>query len=64
MSQTALAYSTDEYEIDRNKKLIAISNRIISIVRGAKEENVRIGYPPVKKQVISKVDIRVVIFNE
>ncbi|MDR0698352.1 MAG: NUDIX hydrolase N-terminal domain-containing protein [Tannerella sp.] len=64
MSQTALTYSTNEYEIDRSKELIAISDRIISIVSGTKEEDIRADYHPVKEYVTPKVDIRAVIFND
>jgi ADP-ribose pyrophosphatase YjhB (NUDIX family) len=64
MSQTALAYSTNEYEIDRSKELIAISDRITSILSGAKEEDIRANYHPVREYVTPKVDIRAVIFND
>jgi ADP-ribose pyrophosphatase YjhB (NUDIX family) len=64
MSQTALAYSMNEYEIDRSKEFIAISDRITSIVSGAKEEDIRANYHPVKEYVTPKVDIRAVIFND
>jgi ADP-ribose pyrophosphatase YjhB (NUDIX family) len=64
MSQTALTYSTNEYEIDRSRELIAISDRITSIVCGAKEEEIRANYHPVKEYVTPKVDIRAVIFND
>ncbi|MDR2680984.1 MAG: NUDIX hydrolase N-terminal domain-containing protein [Tannerella sp.] len=63
VSQTALAYSVNEYEIDRSKELIAISDRITAIVSGAKEEDIRADYHPVKEYVTPKVDIRAVIFN-
>lgn len=63
MSQTALTYSVNEYEIDRSRELIAISDRIISLVSGMKEEDVRADYHPVKEYVTPKVDIRAVIFN-
>jgi ADP-ribose pyrophosphatase YjhB (NUDIX family) len=64
MSQTALTYSTNEYEIDRSKELIAISDRIVSIVSGAKEDDIRADYHPVKEYITPKVDIRAVIFND
>ncbi|MDR2774173.1 MAG: NUDIX hydrolase N-terminal domain-containing protein [Tannerella sp.] len=64
MSQTALTYSTNEYEIDRSKELIAISDRITSIVSGAKEDDIRADYHPAKEYVTPKVDIRAVIFND
>jgi ADP-ribose pyrophosphatase YjhB (NUDIX family) len=64
MSQTALTYSVNEYEIDRSKELIAISDRITAIVSGAKEEEIRANYHPVKEYVTPKVDIRAVIFND
>jgi ADP-ribose pyrophosphatase YjhB (NUDIX family) len=64
LSQTALAYSTDDYEIDRSHELIRISERIVSLVSGASEEEIRADYRPVKEYVTPKVDIRAVIFNE
>lgn len=64
MSQTALTYSTNDYEIDRSKELIEISDRIVAVVSGAKEEDIRANYRPVKEYVTPKVDIRAVIFND
>ncbi len=64
MSQTALTYSTNDYEIERSKEFIEISDRIISIVSGIKEVDIRADYHPVKEYVTPKVDIRAVIFNE
>ncbi|MDR1335426.1 MAG: NUDIX hydrolase N-terminal domain-containing protein [Tannerella sp.] len=63
LNRTALAYSTNEYEIDRSKELIEISDRITSIVSGVEEEEIRACYHPVKEYVTPKVDIRAVIFN-
>lgn len=63
LNRTALAYSTNEYEIDRSKELIEISDRITSIVSGMEEEEIRACYHPVKEYVTPKVDIRAVIFN-
>ena len=64
MSQTALTYSSDEYEIDRSKELIEISNRIMSIVSGVKDEDINACYAPIKEYITPKVDIRAVIFND
>ncbi len=64
MSQTALAYSANDYEIDRSKEYIEISDRMTSIVSGAKEEDIRVNYQPVKEYITPKVDIRAVIFND
>ncbi len=64
LSQTALSYSTNEYEIDRSNELIEISNRIVSIVSGTKEEEINACYHPVKEYVTPKVDIRAVVFND
>ncbi|MDR1224565.1 MAG: NUDIX hydrolase N-terminal domain-containing protein [Tannerella sp.] len=63
LNRTALAYSTNEYEIDRSKELIEISDRITSIVSGVEEEEIRACYHPAKEYVTPKVDIRAVIFN-
>jgi ADP-ribose pyrophosphatase YjhB (NUDIX family) len=64
MSQTGLSYSTNDYEIDRCKELIAISDRITSIVTGIKEEEIHACYLPRKEYVTPKADIRAVVFNE
>jgi ADP-ribose pyrophosphatase YjhB (NUDIX family) len=64
LNQTALTYSTNEYEIDRSKELIEISDRMTAIVSGMKEDEIRAYYHPVKEYVTPKVDIRAVIFNE
>ncbi len=64
LSQTGLAYSTNEYEIDRCHELIKISNRITSIVSGVKEEDIEACYHPAKEYVTPKVDIRAVVFND
>jgi ADP-ribose pyrophosphatase YjhB (NUDIX family) len=64
LNQTALTYSTNAYEIDRSKELIAISDRITALVSGMREDEIRAYYHPVKEYVTPKVDIRAVIFNE
>ena len=64
MSQTALTYSSNEYEIDRCKELIEISERITSIVSGISEEEISVCFSPIKEYVTPKVDIRAVIFND
>ena len=64
MSQTALTYSSNEYEIERCKELIEISERITSIVSGISEEEISVCFSPIKEYVTPKVDIRAVIFNE
>ena len=64
MSQTALTYSSNEYEIERSKDFIEISNRIKSIVSGVSEDEISACYIPVKEYITPKVDIRIVIFND
>jgi ADP-ribose pyrophosphatase len=64
MSQTALTYSSDDYEIERSNELIEISHRIKSIVSGVCEEEISACYNPVKEYITPKVDIRAVIFND
>jgi ADP-ribose pyrophosphatase YjhB (NUDIX family) len=64
LNETARVYSKNEYEIDRCKELINISDRITSIVSGVDEEDIRACYNPVKEYVTPKVDIRAVIFND
>jgi len=64
MSQTALCYSHNDYEIDRSHELIALSDRIVSIVSGRNEVDIHADYHPMKEYVTPKVDIRAVIFNE
>jgi ADP-ribose pyrophosphatase YjhB (NUDIX family) len=63
LSQTALTYSTNEYEIERSKEMIEISDRIVSIVSGMDERDIYTLYTPVKEYITPKVDIRAVIFN-
>jgi ADP-ribose pyrophosphatase YjhB (NUDIX family) len=64
LSQTALTYSTNDYEIERSVELIALSNRIVSIVSEMDEDVIHADYHPMKEYVTPKVDIRAVIFNE
>ncbi|MDR0394045.1 MAG: NUDIX hydrolase N-terminal domain-containing protein [Tannerella sp.] len=64
LGQTALAYSENEYEIDRSRELLEISDRMTAIVSGMREDEIKACYHPVKEYVTPKVDIRVVIFNE
>ena len=64
LSQTGLSYSHNDYEIERCRELITISNRITSIVSGIREEEINTLYTPVKEYITPKVDIRAVIFND
>jgi ADP-ribose pyrophosphatase YjhB (NUDIX family) len=64
LSQTGLAYATNGYEIERCQELIAVSNRITSLVSGLGEDEINACYTPMKEYVTPKVDIRAVIFNE
>ncbi|MDR0845663.1 MAG: NUDIX hydrolase [Tannerella sp.] len=64
LSQTGLTYSVNEYEIERCKELIEISNSIVSVVTGLGEDEIDACYHPVKEYVTPKVDIRSVVFNE
>jgi len=64
LSQTALSYSTNDYEIDRCKEQLVISDRITAIVSGLDEDEIRACYHPVKEYVTPKVDVRSVVFNE
>ena len=64
LSQTGLAYAANGYEIERCQELIAISNRITSLVSGIDEDKINACYTPIREYVTPKVDIRAVIFNE
>ncbi|MDR2139106.1 MAG: NUDIX hydrolase [Tannerella sp.] len=64
MSQTGLCYSHNEYEIERCRELIEISNRITTLVSGMEEKDIEACYLPVKEYVTPKVDVRAVVFNE
>ncbi|MDR1814583.1 MAG: NUDIX hydrolase N-terminal domain-containing protein [Tannerella sp.] len=64
LNETALVYSHNDYEIDRSKELIAISERITAMVTGLKEEEISACYSPVKEYVTPKVDVRAVVFND
>jgi ADP-ribose pyrophosphatase YjhB (NUDIX family) len=63
LSQTALTYSNNEYEIERSKEMIEMSDRIVSIVSGMDEKEIFTLYTPVKEYITPKVDIRGVVFN-
>ena len=63
LSQTALTYSRNEYEIERSKEMITVSDRIVSLVGGMDEKEIQTLYTPVKEYITPKVDIRAVIFN-
>ncbi|MDR3193791.1 MAG: NUDIX hydrolase [Tannerella sp.] len=64
MSQTGLGYSHNEYEIERCRELIEISNRITALVSGVADRDIEACYHPVKEYVTPKVDVRAVVFNE
>ena len=64
VSQTALTYSTNDYEIERSKEMIEISDHIVAIVSGLKESEISSMYSPIKEYITPKVDIRAVIFND
>ena len=64
LSQTGLSYSHNDYEIERCRELITISNRITSIVSGIRDEEIDALYMPIKEYVTPKVDVRAVIFND
>jgi ADP-ribose pyrophosphatase YjhB (NUDIX family) len=64
LSQTALTYSKNDYEIERSVELIEISDRIVSLASGIKEEDIHVQYTPMKEYITPKVDIRGVIFND
>ena len=64
MSQTALTYSSNEYEIERSKEFIEISHRITSIVSGVSDDEISACFNPVKEYITPKLDIRAVIFND
>ncbi|MDR0836246.1 MAG: NUDIX hydrolase [Tannerella sp.] len=63
LSQTALAYSQNVYEIERSHEMIEVSDRIVSMVSGMDEKDIYALYTPVKEYITPKVDIRAVIFN-
>jgi ADP-ribose pyrophosphatase YjhB (NUDIX family) len=64
LSQTALTYSKNDYEIERSKELIEMSDRIVSLVGGLPDKEITALYIPLKEYITPKVDIRAVIFNE
>jgi ADP-ribose pyrophosphatase YjhB (NUDIX family) len=64
LSQTGLAYDRNGYEIERFQELIAISDRIVSLVSGVGETEINACYTPIKEYVTPKVDIRAVVFND
>ena len=64
LSQNGLSYSHNDYEIERCRELITISNRITSIVSGIRESEINAMFTPVKEYITPKVDIRAVVFND
>lgn len=64
LSQTALTYSKDEYEIERSHELIEISHRITSLATGIDEKEIASLYIPQEEYITPKVDIRAVVFND
>lgn len=64
LSQTALAYSADNYEIERSHELLEISDRIVSLVTGVDDNAIASAYIPQTEYVTPKVDVRSVVFNE
>ena len=64
LSQTGLAYAANGYEIERCRELIAVSNRITSLVSGIGEDEINACYIPMKEYITPKIDVRAVIFNE
>ena len=63
LSQTGLTYNKNGYETERFQELIAISDRIVSLVSDVGEAEINACYTPVKEYITPKVDIRAVIFN-
>jgi len=63
LNETALVYSHNNYEIDRSRELIAISDRIAALASGLTEEDIAACYIPAKDYVTPKVDVRAVVFN-
>jgi len=63
LSQTGLTYNKNGYETERFQELIAISDRIVSLVSDLGEAEINACYTPVKEYITPKVDIRAVIFN-
>jgi len=64
LSETALVYSHNDYEIDRCREQLELSDRIVSIVSGLPEADIAACYNPAKEYVTPKVDVRAVIFNK
>ena len=64
LSQTGITYDSNGYEIERFQELIAISNRIVSLVSGVADAEINACYTPAKEYVTPKVDIRAVVFND
>jgi ADP-ribose pyrophosphatase YjhB (NUDIX family) len=63
-SQIALAYSQNEFEIERCKELLEISDQMVSIVSGASPDEIASCYLMTKEYVTPKVDVRAVVFND
>jgi ADP-ribose pyrophosphatase YjhB (NUDIX family) len=64
LSQTGLSFSSNDYEIERCRELIDISDRIAALVTGLPEAEIAACYHPVREYVTPKVDIRAVVFDD
>jgi ADP-ribose pyrophosphatase YjhB (NUDIX family) len=64
LSQTGLSFSVNEYETERCRELIEISDRIAAIVAGLPEEEIAACYRPAREYVTPKVDVRAVVFDD
>lgn len=64
LAQNGLIFSLSEYDTDRYKEILSISNSITSLVTNSSTIEIDQSYFPAKEYVTPKVDIRAVVFNE
>ncbi|MDR1980595.1 MAG: NUDIX hydrolase [Tannerellaceae bacterium] len=64
VSQNGLIYSSNDYDIDRYRELLHISDEITALSTGLDIKTIESLYMPQKEYVTPKVDIRAVVFND
>lgn len=64
LAQTGLVYVESEYDIDRYKELLDLSNRMTALISGNEVSVIADSFRVEKDYVTPKVDVRAVVFND
>lgn len=64
LAQIGLVYSSTEYDVERYRELLDISDRLTSLVSGHDLSEIKACFSVEKDYVTPKVDIRAVVFND